>query len=315
MTMPKWHEAMRPVLVALSSGELLGSAALLGAVASHFSMTEKERAERLSSGQLRIYNRMYWAITDLEKAGLLAYGDKRGTYHITDAGRDFLARHSEPFAARDLYNECPSFKAWKDGYTKKETTSSACLQGADSEADDSASSPQESLESAAGELRAALADELLQAVMLQSPYFFEHLVGRLLIAMGYGETSDSAATVTSRSGDEGIDGIVKEDRLGFDSVYYQAKRWDLDKTVGRPEIQAFVGALSGRGADRGLFITTARFSKQARDYAESLRSHKIVLVDGSTLAGLMIDCSVGVSTVETYEVKALDSDFFSDSQW
>ncbi|MBW3081776.1 restriction endonuclease [Bifidobacterium sp. 79T10] len=147
--------------------------------------------------------------------------------------------------------------------------------------------------------------------MAQSPYFFEHLVGRLLIAMGYGETPDSAAEVTKKSGDEGIDGIVKEDRLGFDSVYYQAKRWDLDRTVGRPEVQAFVGALSGRGADRGLFITTARFSKAAREYAEGIRGQKLVLVDGASLAGLMIDYGVGVSTLKTYEVKAVDTDFFN----
>ena len=129
--------------------------------------------------------------------------------------------------------------------------------------------------------------------------------------MGYGESRSDRATVTKQSGDEGIDGIVKEDRLGFDSVYYQAKCWDLDRTVGRPDIQAFSGALSGKGASKGLFITTAKFSKGARDFAEGLHTQKIVLVDGKMLANLMIDYGVGVSTVETFEIKSLDSDFFS----
>lgn len=155
-----------------------------------------------------------------------------------------------------------------------------------------------------------MSEDLLQEIMQKSPWFFEHLVGELLNAMGYGAAVEESLRVTSKSNDEGIDGVVKEDKLGFDSVYYQAKRWDLDRTVGRPDIQSFVGALSGKGATKGLFITTAKFSNSAREYAESSGSPRIVLVDGRALANLMIDSDVGVSTVSVFKVKQLDSDFF-----
>jgi restriction system protein len=151
---------------------------------------------------------------------------------------------------------------------------------------------------------------LLQKVYSQDPYDFEHTVAKLLKAMGYGDTWDQSVQVTKKSGDDGVDGLVREDRLGFDVVYYQAKRWALDSTVGRPDINAFAGALLGKGASKGVFITTGRFSKAAREYAESLKQQRVVLVDGNQLADYMIDHNVGVSPVETFEVKAIDSDFF-----
>jgi len=309
MTMPKWHECMRPVLVALNDGEIHTSAELQEAMVKTFSMTEEEQAERLKSGQLRMYNRLYWAISDLEKAKLVAYGEKRGTYTITQLGTQFLASHDASFTDKELYDECTNYKAWKDGYQAKKdgktASSTRPVLG------DNSSSPEESMETANAELRDALAVDLLQAIMQQSPTFFEYLVGKLLEAMGYGVSLDHPTTVTAASGDEGIDGIVKEDRLGFDKVYYQAKRWNLDRTVSRPDIQAFVGALSGKGASKGLFITTANFSKGAREYAEGIHSQRLVLVDGKTLANLMMDYGVGVSTKSTYKVLMLDSDFFA----
>ncbi len=313
MTMPKWHETMRPVMDALAAADVLTSAQLMDAVVAAFSMTDEERAERLKSGQLRVYNRMYWAITDLEKARFLSYGKERGTYSITDAGRKFLSVHEGPITAADLVAASPEFRKWREDYRAKEGQGSvgdkpATLSGIAEET----ASPQEQMERAYDEMRDALANQLLQTIVEQTPYFFEHLVGKLLEAMGYGESLDNPTTVTPQSGDEGIDGVVKEDRLGFDSVYYQAKCWKLDSTVGAPEIQGFVGALSGKGATRGLFITTAKFSKKARQYAEGLHNQKVVLVDGKALANLMIDYGVGVSTVSTYEVKAMDSDFFAE---
>lgn len=312
MTMPKWHETMRPILEALakSDGCLTGSD-LQEAVATTFDMTGDERAERLKSGRLRLYDRVYWGITDLEKAKLLEYGEKRGTYRITAEGRSYLAAHPGPLTAKALYENCPPFKSWKDGYqaANKAKEAAGSLDAPEKEDQDS---PQESMDSAYGEIRSALSDDLLTAIMGKDPYFFEHLVGKLLVAMGYGESLDAEADVTKKSGDEGIDGIVREDRLGFGTICYQAKRWDPERTVGRPEIQAFVGALSGKGVSKGLFITTARFSKEARRYAEGLLGQTVVLVDGPALAGLMIDYGVGVSTRQVYEIKAVDTDFFEE---
>lgn len=145
-----------------------------------------------------------------------------------------------------------------------------------------------------------------------SPNNFEHLVVKLLTQMGYGGSVDHAGTVIGQTGDEGIDGIIREDKLGFSLIYIQAKRWDCDKTVGRPEIQKFVGALAGQGASKGLFITTAKFTKEARQYAEKQHTTKVVLVDGTTLAKLMIEYNLGVSTEATYEIKRIDSDFFAE---
>lgn len=312
MTMPKWHETMRPILAALdnATGYLKGPD-LIEAVACAFDMAEEERAERLNSGQPRLYNRTYWGITDLEKAKLLEYGNARGTYRITDAGRTFLATHGGPITAKDLYDGCPAFRAWKDGYQK---AGKAVGPDAAPSADKAEqASPQEAMESAHAEIRDALADELISAIMGKDPFFFEHLVARVLVAMGYGEGVSERAQVTQKSGDSGIDGVVKEDRLGFDAIYYQAKRWDPSRIVGRPDVQAFVGALSGKGASKGLFITTSSFSDAAREYAEGLRGQKVVLVDGRALAGLMIDCNVGVSTRAVYEVKAIDADFFEEA--
>jgi len=310
MPMPKWHEMMRPVLEYLAQTDIGTSKELQSHIADTFNMTEEEQAERLGSGQLRIYNRLFWAITDLEKARYLEYGEKRGTYRITEAGREFLAKHHGPIMARDLEVSSPSFKAWRDEYRAKNKAGKKDPASETPSADEE-TSPQEAMEASYRELRDALVDDLLQAIMEQSPYFFEHLVAKLLVAMGYGDSIEERAEVTPRSGDEGIDGIVKEDRLGFDSVYYQAKRWEIGKSIGAPEIQAFSGALAGKGASKGLFITTASFSKPARKFVDSLHAQRIVLVDGKTLASLMIDYGVGVSTVETYEIKSIDSDFFT----
>jgi restriction system protein len=310
MTMPKWHEMMRPVLVALDSGETLGTSDLSQVIFDEFSLTEEERSERLEkSGQLRYLNRMHWAITDLRKAELLENGEKRGTYRITDAGREFLSRHDSPFDAKTLMEECEPFREWKEGYLAKEREKHHGQSSSDVQDD---RSPLEVMQDASEELNSSLADELLQSVMQQPPAFFEYLVGRLLASMGYGESVEGAVNVTGQPGDEGIDGVVKEDRLGFDSVYYQAKRWGLDQTVGRPALQAFVGALSGKGATKGLFITTARFSETARRYAEGIKNQRLVLIDGQALARLMIDYNVGVTTKATFEVKQVDADFFSD---
>ena len=273
MAMPKFHQFMRPVLEALNSGDTLTRPELTAAMVEAFGLTEEEQAERLKSGQPRIYNRMFWAITELEKANLLSYGAKRGTYLITDAGRGYLDSHDGPITTKDLMADCQPFREWREGYEARGRARKGPEgDSAEGPSVDDATSPEEAMQQADSEMRDALANELLHAVIAKDPYFFEHLVAKLLEAMGYGESLEEASTVTPKSGDEGIDGIVKEDRLGFDSVYYQAKRYDFDHTVGRPELQAFVGALSGKGASKGLFITTSDFSRGARSYAEGLTS-------------------------------------------
>lgn len=305
MTMPKWHELMRPTLVVLNKTETASTADLREAAIIEFSMTDDEQQERLESGQLRLLNRIGWAVTDLNKAGFIErVAGKRGVYRITDDGRAFLGKHDEAFDASDLMAESEAFRKWKEGYREARKQKLASDDGGASEPDEQ--TPAEAMAAAAEEARDALADEVLARIMEQDSDFFEYLVGKLLAALGYGDDVE----VTQRTGDEGIDGVVKEDRLGFDSIYYQAKRWDLDTSVSRPEVQKFAGALSGKSAGKGLFITTARFSSGAREFAEKQNAAKIVLVDGSALARLMIDAGVGVSTVATYEVKAIDTDFF-----
>ncbi len=171
--------------------------------------------------------------------------------------------------------------------------------------------PLEVLESGHQILRAALATDLLDRVRNCTPSFFERLVIELLLKMGYGGSRIDAGKALGRSGDGGIDGMIKEDRLGLDTIYTQAKRW-TDKAVGRPEVQQFQGALAGHGAGKGIFITTSYFTKEAIDYAAGLRNSKIVLIDGEELAELMIDHGIGVATAATYEVKRVDSDYFAE---
>lgn len=308
MTMPKWHEIMRPVLITLDSRECASAPELRDVIFAEFQMTDEEQQERLDSGQLRIMNRLGWAVTDLGKAQFIErIPGKRGIYRITEEGRRFIAEHDTPFDAKDLMEHSEAFRTWKNNY-RKAKRERARNDGVDdsAETDGNEQTPQEIMRAAERELRDALADELLERIMEQDSDFFEYLVGRLLSSMGYG----SEVEVTKRTNDEGIDGIVKEDRLGFDSIYYQAKRWKVDSCVSRPEVQKFVGALSGKSAGKGLFITTARFSEGAIDYAERQNTAKIVLIDGPALTRLMIDAGVGVSTVAVYEVKAIDTDFF-----
>ena len=174
--------------------------------------------------------------------------------------------------------------------------------------------PDETIGKAYEELRSILANELLDKILEQSPYFFEKLVIRLLVAMGYGGSfNEITEMMVGKTGDEGIDGVIKEDRLGLDNIYVQAKRWDKTKTVGRPDIQQFVGALAGRGANKGIYITTAHFSEQAKNFKPQ-NNIKVALIDGDALCQHMIDYNIGVAVKEVYEVKRIDLDFFSDEE-
>ena len=304
MPIPKYDEMYRAFLDCLADGQLHRSKEVKDTVAGVFSVSKKERAEMLPSGKQPLFdNRIGWTRTYLKKAGLVQ-SPSRGIYVITPAGRQVL--NENPRKIDNLYlQRFESFRKFisPDGEDSGTPAPAEKVSG---------KTPQDILDEAFQQINTTLADDLLSEVMKQPPAFFEHLVVKLLTQMGYGGSVDNAGAVIGQTGDEGIDGIIREDKLGFSLIYIQAKRWDCDNTVGRPEIQKFVGALAGQGASKGLFITTAKFTKEARQYAEKQHTTKVVLVDGTTLAKLMIEYNLGVSTEATYKIKRIDSDFFAE---
>ena len=254
----------------------------------------------LPSGQQEIFdNRIGWARTYMKKAGLIE-APKRGINRISPRGMDVLKQKPQRIDVNYLtqFQEFQDFRALR--HTKAEEISETQMND---------KTPEESLEIAYQRIRNDLASDLLQRLNACSPAFFERLVVEVIVKMGYGGTRQDAGKAIGKSGDGGIDGIIKEDKLGLDAIYIQAKRWE--NTVGRPEIQKFVGALTGLRAKKGLFITTSNFSSDSEDYVSRIDA-KIVLIDGETLAQLMIEYNVGVSTINTYEVKKVDSDYFSE---
>jgi restriction system protein len=304
MPIPKYDEMYLAFLECLADGQTHKSKEVKDAVADIFAVSEKERAELLPSGKQRLFdNRIGWTCTYLKKAGLLQ-SPSRGIYVITPAGKQVL--NENPIQIDNLYLQ--RFEPFRKFMTPNNEEAIARTSAANV----SSKTPQDVLDEAFQQINTTLADDLLSEIMKQSPAFFEHLVIKLLTQMGYGGSVDHAGTVIGQTGDEGIDGIIREDKLGFSLIYIQAKRWDCDKTVGRPEIQKFVGALAGQGASKGLFITTAKFTKEACQYAQKQHTTKVVLVDGITLAKLMIEYNLGVSTEATYEIKRIDSDFFTE---
>jgi restriction system protein len=270
------------------------------ALAKEFSLTDKERREMLPSGQQEIFdNRIGWARTYMKKAGLIE-APKRGINRISPRGMEVLKQKPQRIDVNYLtqFKEFQDFRALR--HTKTEEVSETQMND---------KTPEESLEIAYQRIRNDLASDLLQRLKACSPAFFERLVVEVIVKMGYGGTRQDAGKAIGKSGDGGIDGIIKEDKLGLDAIYIQAKRWE--NTVGRPEIQKFVGALTGLRAKKGLFITTSNFSSDSEDYVSRIDA-KVVLIDGETLAQLMIEYNVGVSIVNTYEVKKVDSDYFSE---
>lgn len=272
------------------------------AIAAQVGLGPEERAEMLPSGQQGIFrNRVGWARRYLKKAGLVQ-APRRGVFQITSRGREVLAERPARIDAKYL-ERFPEFLAFRDAAK----TESAAPQLAFTALGET---PEERIESAYAELRTQLADELLLKVQTSSPAFFEQLVVDLLVAMGYGGSRRDAGTRLGQSGDGGVDGVIKEDRLGLDAIYVQAKRWK--DSVGRPEIQKFVGALQGQRARKGVFITTSTYSQEARSYASQIDT-KVVLIDGKQLTSLMIDHDVGVSQSAAFVVKKLDLDYFDDA--
>jgi restriction system protein len=305
MAIPDFQSIMLPLLQYAGDGREHSLHEAHDYLADHFGLTSEEVNELLPSGvQRKFYNRVGWARAYLIKSGLIV-STRRGYFQITDRGKQVLAENPDRIDMKYL-ERFPEYRKYK---TARRSSAKENKTDQQKTATEESKTPQESLEEAYQEMRETLAQELLQKVMESPPAFFERLVVELLVAMGYGGSLSDAARAVGQTGDEGIDGIIDEDRLGLDTIYIQAKRWQ--GTVSRPEIQKFVGALQGKRARKGIFITTSDFSRGARDYV-SMIDTKVVLIDGRRLTEYMIDYNVGVSTVSKYEIKRIDTDYFEN---
>lgn len=301
---PPYQNLMLPLLKIVSDGKEYHNRELIELLAVQFNLTDDERKEMLASGTQPIFdNRVGWAKTYLKKAGLLD-SPKRAIFVISDLGRKTLSEKPEAIDANYLkkFDSFLDFQNLSRVGNDNDSTINKSIEEI---------TPEENLENSYQRLRISLAAELLNKVLELSPSFFERLVVELLVKMGYGGSIKDAGRAIGKSGDEGIDGTIYEDKLGLDIIYVQAKRWNLGNTVGRPEIQKFVGALAGQGAKKGVFITTSSFTREAKDYAPR-NDTKIVLIDGEQLSQLMIDYNIGCSTHQNYEIKKLDLDYFDE---
>jgi restriction system protein len=302
MSIPDFQLTMLPLLRHLADGKERTNQETLDVLAQHFSLTEAEQAQLLPSGLQGLFmNRVAWAKSHLKGARCIE-SVGRGVYRITDRGRELLRQNPSQVNLRTL-REFPEYLEFR----KPKSADPPIIDQPDVPNE---MTPEEHLEYGYKTIRDQISSDLLQRIKAGTPSFFEGLVVELLLAMGYGGSRSDAGKTVGRSGDGGIDGVIKEDRLGLDVIYIQAKRWE--GTVGRPEIQKFAGALQGQRAKKGVFITTSDFSKDAHSFASQLES-KIVLIDGALLAGLMIDFGIGVTTTATYSVCRVDSDYFDQA--
>lgn len=302
MSIPDYQTLMLPVLRLAADGNEHRFRDAIEQLANDFALTDEERAELLPSGTAPLFaNRVGWARTYLKQAGLLQ-ATRKGFFQITDRGRQLLAKNPKAIdiGVLEQFEEFRQFRSRRHVSTSTDVETPRSVPATEE-------TPEDALASAYKKLRDNLEADVLDQVKSASPSFFERLVIDLLVSMGYGGSRQDAGRAVGRSGDGGIDGIIKEDRLGLDVIYVQAKRWE--GTVGRPEIQKFAGALQGQRASKGIFITTSDFSREAVEYANVINS-KIILVDGELLSSLMVDHNVGVAPVGVYELKKIDSDYF-----
>lgn len=306
MAIPDYQSLMLPVLTVAAEGETRVPVAAQK-IADNLGLSNVEREEMLPSGKQRLlHNRVHWAKFYMSKAGLIT-SPKRGVFVATEAGLALLNQNPTKIDVETLKGYALYSEFYSHAGTAKEPDQIAAITGAAT----SGATPEEQIDAASNLLAAALKADLLARIVEQTPTFFERLIVELLVAMGYGGSHEDAARQLGKSGDGGIDGVIDEDRLGLDRIYVQAKRYALGSSVGRPEIQGFVGSLVGLGATKGVFVTTSSFSKQAQDYACSLQQ-RVILIDGERLAELMIEFDVGVRRYRSVEVKRVDEDFFAD---
>lgn len=300
MAIPDYQTIMLPLLKFAEDGRVHSKHEAVEYLRNWFKLTEEERKELLPSGKQGLFdNRVAWAQTYMKQAKLIE-SPKRGFFAITERGKKVLSEKPKKIDVKYLehFPEFIKFRKRRKMKGKEEAKEEIIGLKAN---------PEEALETAYQELQESLASELLENIKKCPPGFFERLVVDVLIKMGYGGSQKEAGQAIGHTGDEGIDGIIKEDKLGLDIIYMQAKRWE--NTVGRPEIQKFAGALQGQRAKKGIFITTSDFSKEALGYVKNIDS-KIILIDGHRLAELMIEHNVGVSATASYEIKRIDSDYF-----
>lgn len=310
MTIPDYQTLMAPVLHELSDGREWAAKDLAAALVPVFSLADEELAQTLPSGQSLWRSRVQWATQYLYQARAIVR-PRRGVFMITDRGRTLLAAHPARVGNEHL-EEFEEFRDFKNRSRTEATTpthrTSATPAPVTAPSAPSDATPYDRIASAAAEANAAVAAELLQRINEQPPEFLERVVLDLLVAMGYAGALGKQEHL-GRSGDEGIDGVLDQDALGLDRIYIQAKRYASGRTVGRPDIQGFVGALHGAQASRGVFITTSRFSPEARAYT-AVVPQRLVLIDGDQLARLMVTHGVGVQTEQTITLKKIDEDFF-----
>lgn len=305
MAIPDYESCMLPLLRLVSDNEIHTMRELTGQIAEHFALTEDERQKILPSGQQSyINNRVGWAKSYLKKAGLLE-NPSRGKVRITGEGRAVVAA-PPPVINCEYLMKYPAFVDFWKQKRKVATESESAL----AEPERPERTPDEAIESAYEDIRDALAEDLLEQVMNCNPTFFERLVLKLLLAMGYGGAFPESSSHVGKTRDGGIDGIINEDKLGLDIICVQAKRWT--DSVGRPVVQAFAGSMEAHRAKKGVLISTSTFSRDALDFVDRIE-RKIVLIDGSKLAQLMIEYDIGVATAKTYTIKKIDSDYFVEA--
>ena len=304
---PDFESIMLPLLKYLGDGKEHSINECANALAIQFHLTEEEVNQKTKTGNYTLFkDRLGWAKSYLKMAGLL-HNEKKGIYVISSEGKKLLASNPSNIN-KDYLKRYPSFVKFVTPTGFQSTVGIGPVQ-AESAAINDKRTPDEVMRDAYEQIKSQLADDLLDKIIAKDAHHFEELVVRLLVKMGYGNEGDAYATPLTN--DEGIDGVINEDKLGLDKIFIQAKKWDKDSTIGRPEIQKFIGAVLSHGGSKGVFITTARFSKQAREITIP-NNLKLRMVDGIELANLMIQNNLGVSVSYKYEIKKIDSDFFDE---
>ena len=308
--MPKYHELFNDVLNVLSDDQLWRRRDLAQAVLEDLDLTDAERSETLGGGGNRAESRVHWSIESLFKSGAITR-PTRGVTQISSFGHQLLKDFPDGIKLATL-EETEGMKEWYrvsiEG-SKLHKGSPGISEMAESATSDT--TPDEQIDFGIASLRAAVTSELLSRIRTESPKFLEEIVLKVLHAMGYGEGEDDLEHLGG-AGDEGVDGVINQDKLGLDQIYVQAKRYQEGNSIGRPDIQAFVGAISGKSASRGVFITTSRFTKEARDFADRLPQPRIILVDGNQLAELLIEHEIGVTVDKLFKVYKIDENFFEE---
>jgi restriction system protein len=313
MSIPKFSELFNDVLIVLSDGNQYHRRELQAEVLNRLVLTDAERAETMSGGGNRARSRVHWAFEFLCQSGATKR-PKRGYAEITDFGRQLLQENPSGISL-ELLRQTDGLKDWRRRSIEARAArrNEEELEDLDDDVDGSDSAdrtPHEQIENSKIAIEAAVASQLLQRLREEDPEFLERTVLKLLHAMGYGSSEDDLQHLGG-SGDGGVDGVIRQDKFGLDQIYIQAKRYG-SATVGRPDIQSFVGALTGQHATRGVFITTSSFSREAKEFARTIQQYRVILVDGEDLVRLMIENKVGVTVSRTVEVVEIDENFFSE---